>query len=123
MSKLPQETSPLMQAIQFNGGIYFTSQYFHKMYGNNGGKKYEQLQHFNRLIRSIETYQDYIDRGDIIELTKDEAGLNSQPASKAGPICGLADSNFESVLKATFGKPILPRKKSRSWFVNLINKV
>ena len=67
------------------------------------------MQH-TKLLRS-EIYGKYEkanqDRGDIIELTKDEAGLNSQPASKAGPICGPADSNFESVLKATFGKPIL----------------
>lgn len=63
------ETNPLMLPVQYNGQTYLTSQFLHANYKNNDGGKYEQLPHFNRLIRSIETYSIYIKRGDIIELT------------------------------------------------------
>lgn len=60
--------SPLMLPIQYEGQIYFTSQYFHSQYKANAGEKYSQLKDFNRLIRSIEAYPNYIEKGDIVEL-------------------------------------------------------
>ncbi len=76
--------NPLFQPVQFNGQIYFTSQYFHQQYRANSseGGKYEKLKNFNALIRSIETYENYVERGDIIELTWEAAkstGLNFKP--------------------------------------------
>jgi hypothetical protein len=62
--------NPLMMPVHYADEVFFTSQYFHKMYRQNSGDncKYTQLASFNRLIRSIETYDDYIERGDIVEL-------------------------------------------------------
>jgi hypothetical protein len=82
--------NPLMQPINYEGGVYFTSQYFHQMYGNNGGGKYKELFNFNKLIRSIEAYPLYVLGGDIVELTGTET-----------------DSNLESVCKATRRNPIM----------------
>lgn len=62
-------TNLIMQPIQYNGQTYFSSQYFHSQYRGNNGDKYAQLKDFNRLIRGIETYQSYLDREDIVELT------------------------------------------------------
>lgn len=63
--------SPLMQPVQYQGQPYFTSQYFHQQYLTNShaGGKYQRHTHFLRLLRSIEAYQDYLERGDIVELT------------------------------------------------------
>lgn len=92
MSALINE-NPLFQPVHYAGQIYFTSQYFHQQYQANKsvGGKYSQLQHFNRLIRNIETYPDYVVRRDIVELTKE---------SEAGP-------DFGPVFKASYGKPIM----------------
>ena len=38
------------------------------VYKANAGEKYSQLKDFNRLIRSIEAYPNYIEKGDIVEL-------------------------------------------------------
>lgn len=89
--------NPLMQPINFNGQVYITSQRLHADYKSNSGEKYEQLPHFNRLIRSIEAYQNYIDRGDIVEL--DWKSFKNQ-----------SDPNFGSVkllFEATQYKPIM----------------
>jgi len=91
----PQAVSPLMQAIQYNGGIYFTSHYFHVMYGNNGGEKYARLDHFNRLIRSIETYKNYLDSMDIIELSGKET------APELGAVCKATKRNPIMLINAT----------------------
>jgi hypothetical protein len=74
--------NPLMLPISYNGGQYYTSQYFHAQYRENAGEKYQLLKNFNALIRSIESYQDYIDRGDIVELSWNQAkitGLDFKP--------------------------------------------
>jgi hypothetical protein len=93
MSNLATQ-NPLFQPVQYQGGIYFTSQYFHQQYHANkpDGGKYAQLKDFNRLVRGIETYQDYVERGDIIEL--DKAGADFAPALK-------------ELFRLTFGKPIM----------------
>ena len=61
---------PLFLPVKYQGELYFTSQYFHQQYHANkpDGGKYSKLADFNRLIRSIETYQNYIDRNDIVEI-------------------------------------------------------
>lgn len=92
-----------MQPIQYNGQVYFTSQYFHQTYRNNSGSddgKYKELKNFNVLIRSIEAYGKYITRGDIVELTREEAGSELEPVSEAG--CDL-----QPVFKANYGNPIM----------------
>jgi hypothetical protein len=103
MSSITPISNPLMQPVQYMGQTYFTGQYFHQMYRNNSDTngKYKQFQHFARLIRSIETYQNYVDAGDIVELTKE----------KASPDSGLASDtetqNLRLAFKATYGKPIM----------------
>lgn len=69
MSNIAQQ-NPLMAPVIFNSQVYFTSQYFHRMYHANKpeGGKYSRLSDFNRLIRGIEAYQNYVERGDIVEL-------------------------------------------------------
>lgn len=81
----PAQANPLMLPIQYSGQTYFTSQYFHQVYRQNAGDdgKYAQLQHFNRLIRSIEAYPQYVGRGDIVELSRDKAGPDLGPVFKA----------------------------------------
>jgi len=92
MSNITPINNVLMQPIQWDGQVYFTSHYFHQQYRNNSGDqgKYEQLKDFNRLIRSIEAYPRYVERGDIVELQRSEASADFAPA-----------------FKATFGKPIM----------------
>ncbi len=69
MNELNLTNNVLHQMVTYQGRSYYTSQYFHHSYKNeNGGGKYARLEDFNRLVRSIETYQDYADRGDIVEL-------------------------------------------------------
>jgi hypothetical protein len=102
MSKLvPIESSPLMQPVHYKGQTYFTGQYFHQMYrtNSNADGRYKQFQHFARLIRSIETYPQYLAAGDIVELEKADAE-HALASGEAGPELGLA-------FKATFGKPIM----------------
>lgn len=93
MSNITPINNVLMQPIQWDGQVYFTSHYFHQQYRTNtgiDGGKYAELKNFNKLIRGIEAYQRYLDRADIVELTRDEAGSKLEPA-----------------FKATFGKPIM----------------
>lgn len=91
MSKLM--TNVLHQLINHNGRAYFASQHFHHMYCNeNGGEKYARLENFNRLVRSLETYDDYIERGDIVELVYDKE---------------ISDSDLESLHKSTSYQPIM----------------
>jgi hypothetical protein len=60
--------NPLMLPIELNGRTYFTSHYFHSLYRGNAGEKYANIEEFNRLVRSIETYPEYVARADIVEL-------------------------------------------------------
>lgn len=101
MSNLVSISNPLMRPVQYRGQTYFTGQYFHQMYRSNSDTdgKYKQLAHFLRLIRSIETYPNYIESGDIVELEKADAEL-ALSSGEADPVLG-------SAFKATFGKPIM----------------
>lgn len=84
----------LHQMVTYQDRPYFTSQYFHHQYKNvNGGGKYARLEDFNRLIRSIETYQDYIERRDIVELTYIKGGISN--------------ANIALLHKSTSYKPIM----------------
>lgn len=85
--------NPLLQPIHYNGQIYFTSHHLHQYYKSNDGGKYELLKNFNRLIRSIEAYQNYVDQGDIVE-------LDWQLAKATG-------SNLEPVFESISYKPIM----------------
>jgi hypothetical protein len=70
MSANPLELqNPLMQPVQFNERVYFTSHYFHAMYKANLGSKYVELKNFNKLIRAMETYNLYVEKENIIELS------------------------------------------------------
>lgn len=91
--------NPLMQEIRHNGKTYFTSQYFHKIYtaGSPNGGKYEQLPHFNRLIRSIEAYSRYLDRGHLVELEWSDVKNSGIP--NLDP--------FKTLFKATSYNPIM----------------
>lgn len=85
------ENNPLMSPVTYGDQTYFTSHYFHKMYREvNGGEKYAELYNFNKLIRSIHTYPDYIERGDIVEVKY-----------------GSTDSKLESLLKSNSYRPIM----------------
>lgn len=85
--------NPLMLPIQYNGQVYITSQRLHAEYKNNDGSKYRQLKDFNRLIRSIEAYQNYVDNKDIVELTWQEVKGTS--------------AEFAPVFESTGYKPLM----------------
>lgn len=96
MSNRIAKINPLMLPVHYGDEVYFTSHYFHAQYLANKpeGAKYKQLPHFNRLIKSLETYSDYVSRNDIVEL---EWGL-------------ITDPDFGSVdhlFKETRKKPIM----------------
>lgn len=101
MSTLTSISNPLMQPIHYNGQVYFTSQYFHQMYRRNaeGWGKYGQLKHFNRMIRSIEAYENYIQRNDIIEITWNEAKKITSP--DFGPVFESVSYNPLMLINAT----------------------
>ena len=67
--------SPLMQPVFYQGQEYFTSQYFHTQYVTNSphGGKYRRHDSFLRLLRSIETYNDYVAQEAIVELPYKQA--------------------------------------------------
>lgn len=98
MSNLSKQ-NPLFLPVQYQGELYFTSQYFHQQYHANKpeGGKYSKLADFNRLIRSIETYQNYVDRSDIIDL-------------EYKPLKALTDALFapvKEIFKASNYNPIM----------------
>ncbi len=94
MSNISPISNPLMQPVQYNGQTYFTGQYFHQMYRNNSdtGGKYKRPGDFMRLVRSIETYPQYVESGDLVELTKDSV---------------KTDANLASVFKVNHGNPVM----------------
>src|SRR5262245_20968437 len=61
---------PLMQPILWQGKEYRTSHFLHRHYLSNSahGNKYARHADYLRLLRSLETYQLYLDRADIIVL-------------------------------------------------------
>lgn len=93
--------SPLMEPVQYNGQTYFTGQYFHQMYRSNSDAdgKYRHAKNFLRLIRSIETYPQYLASGDIVELERADAEI--------ALASGEAGSKLELAFKANFGNPIM----------------
>lgn len=91
--------NPLFLPVLYNRQTYFTSHYFHQQYQANKpeGGKYAQLSHFNRLIRSLEAYQDYLGRSDIVELTWEFV------KNQGDPIFGL----LKSLVEGNSYKPIM----------------
>lgn len=63
--------NPLMQVIELDGREYITSYNLHTVYKANAGEKYSKLKNFNRLIRNIETFNAYKEKGDIVEIKWD----------------------------------------------------
>lgn len=98
MTNLDTSTT-LLRPVFYDGELYFTSHYFHRMYllNSQGDGKYGELFNFNKLIRSIETYPLYVERGDIVE-------LEWKPLKEKG------DSNLELLkpaFEATGYRPIM----------------
>lgn len=89
---IPQ--SPLMQPVHYNNQEYFTSQYFHAQYLANSphGGKYRRHPNFLRALRTIDTYQHYIEHADIVELSWQQGGF--------------AESILDSVFLSTGYKPL-----------------
>lgn len=67
----PNDPSPLMQPVDYQGQIYFTSQYFHRQYLEQSphGGKYRQHGNFLQAIRAIPAYELYIASADIAEIS------------------------------------------------------
>ena len=65
--------SALMQPVEWQGQIYFTSQYFHREYLINSqyGGKYQRHKHFVRVIKAIPIYADLVAIGNIVEISWD----------------------------------------------------
>jgi hypothetical protein len=65
-----QHHDPLMQPIFLDGKEYRTSHYLHRYYQTNSpnGGKYQQHGHFIRVLKGLETYQMYLETGDLIVL-------------------------------------------------------
>jgi hypothetical protein len=63
--------SPLMAVVEFDGQLYYTSQYFHRQYLANsdlGKGKYQRHDNFRRMLRGIEAYRLYQEQGAIVEV-------------------------------------------------------
>jgi hypothetical protein len=66
--------SSLMQPVEWQGKVYFTSHYFHQWYlvnsaSSEGKAKFQRHDSFIRRIKSIESYHLYLERCNIVELT------------------------------------------------------
>lgn len=98
MNELTKE-NPLMQVITLNGKEYITSHHLHAVYKGNTGKKYKELHNFNRLIRSIETYQEYVNSGDIVEITSKRSikDLNLPSSETQNVIVAYKSNNYAQV--------------------------
>jgi hypothetical protein len=61
---------PLMQPIPWNGREYRTSHFLHRDYRANSlhGGKFREHRNFIRKMKELETYQMYIDTGDLVVL-------------------------------------------------------
>ena len=62
--------SPLFAPVVYEGQTCYTSQYFHRQYLANSSHtgKHRRYDHFMHLLRSIEAYPIYRDKGDIAEV-------------------------------------------------------
>ena len=69
MSQLMPQ-SPLMQPVAYQGQTYYPAQYFHQQYMANSQRtgKHRRYDSFMRLLRNIEAYALYVQRGDIVEV-------------------------------------------------------
>jgi len=65
-----QSHEALWRLVTWEGQEYYTSQYFHRQYVEQHpqGGKYRHHRHFLHLLRSIESYHIYVEKGDIVEL-------------------------------------------------------
>ena len=79
--------NPLMGILNLDGKDYITSLHLQSIYNFNGGEKYKRLNDFNRLIRSIEIYPNYLNSKDIIEIVYDREEI------RGAEIASLLKSN------------------------------
>ena len=64
-----QSRNVLMMPIIYNGREYLTSHRIHADYKAVGGEKYISVSEFNRMIRTIEAYPDYLVAENIVEIS------------------------------------------------------
>lgn len=97
----------LMLPVQYGGHEYLTSHRIHADYRAAGGEKYAMLADFNRMIRSIEAYQDYRIAQNILEIS-----------SKSQPIDLYRDAGIASLLKSNSYNPVMLLDKAANVAVN-----
>jgi hypothetical protein len=76
----PASANPLMQPINYNGEMYYASQYFHVQYlasHQETKKKHQRYDSFMRMLRSLPLYLDYVSSGPIVELHYDKKAKES----------------------------------------------
>jgi hypothetical protein len=98
--------SPLMSVVDYDGQMYYTSQYFHRQYVANsdaGKGKYRQHQTFVRRLKSIEAYQLYLDHGDIVELLWSKGGEIT--GTKSVPVNNI--NTLEPLFRSVSYNPII----------------
>jgi len=103
-AQLPDATA-IMRPVEWQGQIYYTSQYFHRQYLANKpeGGKYREHRNFLRVLRGIEAYEVYISRGDVVELAWTR--MKSEPAqdlSRLKPLFKATGYADVMLINATF---------------------
>jgi hypothetical protein len=74
----PDATDPLMQPVEWQGQVYYTTRYFHRQYlihMAEQGRKVTHKRHDNflRVVRAMPIYHLLIEQGDIVVLEWDPA--------------------------------------------------
>jgi hypothetical protein len=89
-------SDPLMQPILWNGKEYRTSHYLHRVYLANSPHrgKYRKHGDFIRKIKNLETYQIYIETGDLVVLPSYKEAIER--------IANIATLNDNNNLRASF---------------------
>jgi hypothetical protein len=85
----PEDTNPLMQPVEWQGQIYFTTRYFHQLYLAHmaeQGRKVTHKRHDNflRVVRAMPIYHLLVERGDIVELLWTDFVAQTQDMSFEG---------------------------------------
>jgi len=91
-----QSQNVLMMPVIYNGRDYLTSHRIHADYKAVGGEKYISVSEFNRMIRGIEAYPDYLVAENIVEIS-----------AKSQAIDLSRDADFASLLKSNSYNPVM----------------
>lgn len=89
-----QSQNVLMMPVIYNGREYLTSYRLHADYKAMNGEKYVSVSEFNRMIRAIEAYPDYLVAENIVEIS-----------AKSQVIDLSRDADLASLLKSNSYKP------------------